>query len=35
MQEFRKDVSRKQGVGEVKRWFSTIGIPRLDRSNKR
>ena len=35
MQEFRKDVLRKQGVGKVKRWFSTMGIPKLDRWNKR
>ena len=35
MQEFRKDILRKQGVGKVKRWFSTMGIPKLDRWNKR
>ena len=35
MQEFRKDVLRKQGVGKVKRWSSTMGVPKLDRCNKR
>ena len=35
MQKFANDVLKKQGVGKVKRWFSTIGIPKLDRWNKR
>ena len=35
MQKFANDVLKKQGVGKVKRWFSTMGIPKLDRWNKR
>ena len=35
MQEFVNDILKKQGVGKVKRWFYTIGIPKLDRWNKR
>ena len=35
MQKFANDVLKKQGVGKVKRWFYTIGIPKLDRWNKR
>jgi hypothetical protein len=34
MKLFVKDVLKKQGVGKVKRWFYTIGIPRLKRWNK-
>jgi hypothetical protein len=34
MQNFVKGVLKKQGVGKVKRWFYTIGIPRLERWNK-
>ena len=35
MQEFVNDILKKQGVGKVKRWFYTIGIPKLDRWNKK
>jgi hypothetical protein len=34
MKLFVKDVLKTQGVGKVKRWFYTIGIPRLKRWNK-
>ncbi len=34
MQEFVKGILKKQGIGKVKRWFYTIGIPKLDRWNK-
>ena len=34
MKLFVKDILKKQGVGKVKRWFYTIGIPRLKRWNK-
>jgi hypothetical protein len=34
MQYFIKDILKKQGVGKVKRWFYTIGIPKLERWNK-
>ena len=34
MQSFVKVMLKKQGVGKVKRWFYTIGIPRLERWNK-
>jgi hypothetical protein len=34
MKLFVKDVLKKQGVGKVKIWFYTIGIPRLKRWNK-
>jgi|TARA_B100000959_G_C14870769_1_gene578246 hypothetical protein len=33
MQDFIKDILKKQGVGKVKRWFYTIGIPKLERWN--
>jgi hypothetical protein len=35
MQEFVKGVLKEQGVGKVKRWFYTIGIPKLKRWKKR
>ena len=35
MKHFVKGILKKQGVGNVKRWFYTIGIPRLKRWNKR
>ena len=35
MKDFVKGMLKKQGVGKVKRWFYTIGIPRLKRWNKR
>ena len=35
MQEMVKLQLKKQGIGKVKRWFYTIGIPRLERWNKR
>ncbi len=34
MQEMVKTQLKKQGVGKVKRWFYTIGIPKLERWNK-
>ena len=34
MQNFVREVLKQQGVGKVKRWFYTIGIPRLERWNK-
>ena len=34
MQNFVKEVLKQQGIGKVKRWFYTIGIPRLERRNK-
>ena len=35
MQEMVKNQLKKQGIGKVKRWFYTIGIPKLDRWNNR
>ena len=35
MKLFVKDILKKQGVGKVKRWFYTIGIPRLKRWSNR
>ena len=35
MQVFVKPVLNDQGVGKVKRWFYTIGIPELKRWKKR
>jgi hypothetical protein len=34
MQAFVKGVLKEQGVGKVKRWFYTIGIPKLNRWKK-
>ena len=34
MQEFVKGTLKEQGVGKVKRWFYTIGIPKLNRWKK-
>jgi len=34
MQEMVKQQLKKQGIGKVKRWFYTIGIPRLGRWKK-
>jgi len=34
MQELVKKQLKKQGIGKVKRWFYTIGIPKLERWNK-
>jgi len=34
MQEMVKRQLKKQGIGKVKRWFYTVGIPRLGRWNK-
>ena len=34
MQEFVKGILKEQGVGKVKRWFYTIGIPKLNRWKK-
>ena len=34
MKLFVKEMLKKQGVGKVKRWFYTIGIPRLKRWNR-
>tara|TARA_B100000795_G_scaffold79066_1_gene56627 strand:+ start:1286 stop:1516 length:231 start_codon:yes stop_codon:yes gene_type:complete len=31
MQEFVKNVLKKQGVGTLKRWFYTVSIPQLKR----
>jgi hypothetical protein len=35
MQKMVKKQLKKQGIGKVKRWFYTIGIPKLRRWNKR
>jgi radical SAM superfamily enzyme len=35
MQEMVKKQLKKQGIGKVKRWFYTIGIPKLGRWKKR
>ena len=35
MKLFVNEILKKQGVGKVKRWFYTIGIPNLKRWNKR
>jgi len=35
MQQMVKKQLKKQGIGKVRRWFYTIGIPKLDRWNKR
>ena len=35
MQEMVKIQLKKQGIGKVKRWFYTIGIPKLGRWKKR
>ena len=34
MQEMVRTQLKKQGIGKVKRWFYTIGIPRLGRWKK-
>ena len=34
MQEFSKNILKEQGVGAVKRWFYTCGIPQLKRWKK-
>jgi len=31
MQDFVKDVLKKQGIGRLKRWFYTVSIPQLKR----
>ena len=31
MQEFVKNVLKKQGIGRLKRWFYTVSIPQLKR----
>lgn len=33
MQDFVKDVLKKQGIGRLKRWFYTVSIPKLKRWN--
>ncbi len=35
MQNMVRQQLKKQGIGKVKRWFYTIGIPRLGRWKKR
>ena len=35
MQEMVREQLKKQGIGKVKRWFYTIGIPKLIRWRKR
>lgn len=31
MQDFVKEVLKKQGIGRLKRWFYTVSIPQLKR----
>ena len=35
MQKMVSQQLKKQGIGKVKRWFYTIGIPKLNRWKKR